>query len=340
MPISPDARNALMSSLSYRSFAVAVIIIAQFGLMGCTSAQLRRSTVCQSTTLSDINTEQVMNNLAMFIHNPAAVPYFAYPNQGTTAIQDSANVAGLGYSQGTFASSPFGLGASRQATENWVLVPVSDASKLALMRCAYQQALAPIIGADLSMCSICPDCQKLREDFHGESETAHMMCLNNDGCWLRWGTKKDVPPDCRPPYVGCYRGTYVWIAPEGHDMLARLTLTILDYAANDPTQFATRTKTVELTLGVDGKPDKEGPIKISTTIPIDQSSKAVAVFEQAAYGLYGKLYSKEDATSIEDALVAYVYRLRCEAHNPMSRSAGPARTLGCFGRIGGLRSAT
>ena len=48
-------------------------------------------------TLSDIYTQQVLNNLAMFIRNPDALPFFAFPNQGTTQIQDTGNIGNLGY---------------------------------------------------------------------------------------------------------------------------------------------------------------------------------------------------------------------------------------------------
>jgi hypothetical protein len=43
--------------------------------VGCTSVQLRHSTVAHSTTLKDIYTQQVMNNLAMFLQNPDALPF-------------------------------------------------------------------------------------------------------------------------------------------------------------------------------------------------------------------------------------------------------------------------
>ena len=87
-------------------------------------------------TLADIYTQQVMNNLAMFIENPYAIPFFAFPNQGTTQIADAGSVGGPGYTGTNFVTGPFGLSGSRQATENWVLNPISDPAKLALMRCA------------------------------------------------------------------------------------------------------------------------------------------------------------------------------------------------------------
>jgi hypothetical protein len=305
--------------LGSRRYCLVLLIVAQTSLGGCTSAQLRSSTVGQSMTLSDIYTQQVMTNLAMFAENPAAIPSFAFPNQGTASIQDSANVGGPGYLSGSFVSSPFTVNAARQATENWVLVPVSDAAKLALMRCAYQQAIATCIGVDLSSGSKCPDCQALRKEFYGAEKSSvagaayELPCLNEPSCWLKRGCEKDVPRACRAPYVGTYGETRVWVEPDGREMLARLTLTILDYATNDATQFATRTKSVEMTVDENGEllaGDAKGGVKITATIPIDQPSAAVRVFEKVGYGQYAKEYSKDDATKVEEAAVAFVVRTK------------------------------
>jgi hypothetical protein len=257
-------------------------------------------------TLSDIYTQQVLNNLAMFTDNPYAVPFFAFPNQGTTAIQDSAIVGNPGYSGLHFVTSPFVLNASRQATENWVLVPVSDAGKLALMRCAYQQAIAPCIGADLASASVCPNCLQIRNDFHNPAndhpnqQAGGLLCLNSATCWLGVGNKSDVPPKCKAPYVGCYGERYVWVLPDGRDMMARLTLTILDYAGNDPVQYGNRTKTVEMTVNENGDlaTDKEAGVKITAVIPIDQPSSAVKLFESPALQLYAQRFTRSDADEI------------------------------------------
>ncbi len=157
--------------LGHKRIVVALIMLV-LTAPGCTYVQLRKSTVNQSTTLSDIYTQQVLNNLAMFVQNPDALPFFAFPNQGTTQIQDQGTIGGPGYSSGRFASSAFGLNASRQATENWVLVPVSDPAKLSLMRCAYQQAIASCVGSDRGAITACSDCQELRKQFYGPRGSA------------------------------------------------------------------------------------------------------------------------------------------------------------------------
>lgn len=256
---------------------------------GCTSGQLRHSTVAQSTTLRDIYTQEVMNNLALFIANPDALPFFAYPNQGTTAIQDQGILGGPGYTSAHFVTSPLSLSASRQATENWVLVPISDPAKLSLMRCAYRQVLSSCIPMVPAGMSLCPNCTELRREFYGppKSESGNqnlnedLPCLDS-ACWLRWGCKHNVPKHCEAPYIGCYHGLYVWVPPEGRDMLSQLTLTILDYAVNDARQFEKRTKTVELYVNEDGSIDREGKgVKITATLPIDVPSGWVGALDRA-----------------------------------------------------------
>lgn len=257
-------------------------------LAGCTSVQLRHSTVAQSTTLAEIYTKQVIDNLALFIYNPDALPFFAYPNQGTTAIQDMGTLGGPGYNSASFVTSSFSLGASRQATENWVLVPISDPAKLALMRCAYRQALSSCIPVVPARMSLCPNCTELRRNFYGPSnaETGDpsnpdLPCLDSP-CWLCWGCKHRVPKDCDAPYVGVYRGLYVWVPPAGREMLTRLTLTILDYAVNDARQFEKRTKTVQLNVNDDGSINYEGKgVQITATLPIDVPSDWVGALDRA-----------------------------------------------------------
>jgi hypothetical protein len=279
---------------------------------GCTSAQLRLSTVAQSTTLQDIYTQEVMNNIAMFVVNPDALPFFAYPNQGTTAIQDQGTVGGPGYTSASFITSPFGLSASRQATENWVLVPVTDPAKLALMRCAYRQAISSCVGEATANGSFCPNCDNLRRAFYGPSNPAtgnprfnEELPGLNAPCWLGWGCKEMVPKNCPSPYVGFYHGLYVWVTPEGRDMLTKVTLSILDYAVNEPVQFAKRTKTVEMYVKEDGSinyADANG-VKITVTAPIDMSSETIAALDRSeAYGEFVRTFP--NARAVAERVVA------------------------------------
>jgi hypothetical protein len=123
---------------------------------GCTSLQLRYSTVNQAGTLTEIYESQVLNNLAMFVENPYALPHFAAANSGTLSITDFGQLNSPSLNQ---FRQTVGLEGSRQAAEGWTLDPVRDPRRLTLMRCAYQRALG--VAPDH-----CPDCCELEKEWH------------------------------------------------------------------------------------------------------------------------------------------------------------------------------
>jgi hypothetical protein len=100
-------------------------------------------------------------------------------------------------------------------------------------------------------------------------------------------------------------------------MLTRLTLTILDYAVNDPRQFEKRTKTVELYADADGNFRLDGKgIKVSATIPIDLPSNGLLMLERAeAYSRFLCLFSKATA----DDLIAKANELTEGKYAALSR---------------------
>ncbi len=218
---------------------------------GCTHIQLKRNTIRQARTLSDIHQQQVLNNLAMFVYDYNSFPSFAIPNQGGSNVTDTgAGVATFGFSRtgGSFLFDAlgFGLDASRRAEEAFTLTPVNDPRKLELMRCAYQKAVASCGCGIVS--EHCPDCQTIMKKFYtgnpdGDiSNTGGIVnstCIG-EACFFQVGCKKCIPKHCPCSYVGEYCGCCVYVMPEGRDELAKLTLAILDYAVNDPPQLRSK----------------------------------------------------------------------------------------------------
>ncbi len=216
-------------------------------IAGCTHIQLRNNTVNQAWTVGDIQQQQVLNNLAMFVFEPSSMPYFLVPNQGASGVNDQGNVSatpGFGRSGSgpfLFNALGFSFGAQRQASESYTTTPINDPRKLELMRCAYQQAVANCLGGEPSQ--YCPDCKSLQNNFYTGDPDGDIRaqangkvtseCLKGK-CWFQTGCKKDVPKHCPCTYVGSYCGTYVWVLPEGRNELSKLTLAILDYASNSP----------------------------------------------------------------------------------------------------------
>lgn len=127
---------------------------------GCTHLQLQHNAVKQSNSLTTIYQKQVIDNLAMFVHDPYSVPSFAIPNAGQSIVIDGGSVTvGSGAFTGRFWKF-IGVGGSRQMQEAWTLAPVTDPDKLRLMRCAYQRA----IGVP---CEPCVDCCSIEKGFYG-----------------------------------------------------------------------------------------------------------------------------------------------------------------------------
>ena len=332
---SAEGRQIMASYSKHILRNIMVVVLTCLSSFGCTDAQLRRGTVAQSMTLSDIYTQQVLNNLAMFVQNPNSLPFFAFPNQGTTSIQDTGNIGNPGYSSGHFSSSPFILNASRQATENWVLVPVSDPAKLALMRCAYQQAIASTMSLPMNDGAGCPDCAELRGDFYGPKvsatrkpdSSADSPCLDFPP-WFTWGCEKHakLPKNRACQTIGSYCGIYVCVPPECRDMLTRLTMTILDYAVNDPTQFTKRTKDVELHLDENGGfTSTDAAVKtIKATIPIDQKSDDLRILDNGTVWLefFEKGFKKKDADDLVRAATKKIEKEN-EQKAPKDRESPP-----------------
>ena len=225
---------------------------------GCTHRQLRWNTVQQSQTLTEIYEQQVLDNLAMFVYDPNSLPFFAVPNAGASNVNDQGNVrGGLLWTKAAsgLASGDLAVTGTRSMTESWTLVPISDPQKLALMRCAYQRAVAGCGVATVS--TTCPNCNKLSETFYAGRNDAGVTaeCLGG-WCWFGFGCKDCVPgggPCCK---TGKHCDLHVWVLPGGQDELSKLTLTILDFALNNPPPK--RTKEVTLFFRPDGSPGAPG----------------------------------------------------------------------------------
>jgi hypothetical protein len=152
--VDRSSLDAISGGLPMRRLGQLLSIAVLF-IVGCTYAQLQRSTINQAGTLSDLQCQQVMDNLAMFAHNPEALPHFALTTTGTAQITDTGSTSNLLASnfiaEGLW-SNQFTLGGSRAVQEAWTLLPLTDPDKLGRMKCAYQYAFRYVAHED-------PDCR-------------------------------------------------------------------------------------------------------------------------------------------------------------------------------------
>jgi hypothetical protein len=268
VPIVSAGKAIMRNALFFAAAACGVLA------NGCTHAQLRRSTVNQVGSVADIYQQQVLNNLAKFVHDSNSLPDFGVPTSGVATVSDTGGATnGLEWSNTSLIGATLGFNANRNVNQNWALKPVQDPRKLELMRCAYQQAVGKV---DCSEC--CPDCRKRFANFYtgdpcGTVPMPCQACPEKDQCKVfPEGTEERkncdacvksmkadtgiVTTECLGScwfHIGCadciskvkkrnpccligeHCGTVVWVAPgRGTDELAKLTIAILDFAVNDP----------------------------------------------------------------------------------------------------------
>lgn len=255
---------------------------------GCRHTQLQKNTVTQAGTLNNIYTQQVLDNLAMFVYAPNSMPQFAFPKSSTTQISENGQVVGglswtrliAGFATGGFVAGGADLGgsASRTASEAWTMNPIRDPHKLAPMRCAFQYAVESCGYGKAS--TECPNCELILREFHAHDVDAGHIdanCVMNlsEFPWFGAGRKGDVPKDCGCVYVGHYCDQYVWVLPEHRDQLTRLTLAILDYAVHEPPEPVQ--KDIEVTV-LRNKDDK-----IVSTTRTERFKEDVTVGGQIIY---------------------------------------------------------
>jgi hypothetical protein len=123
-----------------------VTLIILILVPGCTSTKLKTSTVSQAGTLTELQYQQVLNNLAMFCTNPELLPSLVNLNDGSAQIADLGSASYLGDWHRAFASHPTILG-SRTVVEQWGMSPVDDDTELDLLRIAFRRA----VGIDESL---------------------------------------------------------------------------------------------------------------------------------------------------------------------------------------------
>src|SRR5262249_28041747 len=131
-----------------RSGLVMLVVLPLLG--GCaTQRSLCNNTVRTTATLTELNYRMVLENVALFVANPSAMPSIAIVNAGTVTVADqktlSASTTGVpteSFAQQAGSGLPIlsvlvNPSASRSVTENWSLAPVTDIDNLRRIRCAF-----------------------------------------------------------------------------------------------------------------------------------------------------------------------------------------------------------
>jgi hypothetical protein len=114
---------------------------------GCTHNFLKNNTLRSSSTLSTLQTQQVLDNLAMLSCNEAANPCHLNLSGGLIQATDqgTASLAASVFSSGSSSNNNLApsLSAQRGLVQQWSVSPVTDGEQLETMRVAYRKALDP-----------------------------------------------------------------------------------------------------------------------------------------------------------------------------------------------------
>jgi hypothetical protein len=203
---------------------VILICFVTAPVFGCNYVQLRRNSLQQASTVRDMQYAQVLDNVAMFHANPAAVPFCSLLDTGTLQVESTGSISGgltwMPTHLALIALNPNPL-AQRKTSGTWVLRPIFDPDKLRAMRCVYQQAT----GQEVVQRG-CPGCDPHIGTTH--KNACCNQCETPPPGWYCVGTWHQVPKHAK--LVGNYADVYVWVLPGGEESLAQLTMLIYSIA--------------------------------------------------------------------------------------------------------------
>ncbi|MBX9582076.1 MAG: hypothetical protein K2X87_17360 [Gemmataceae bacterium] len=122
-------------------------VVAVLGA-GCTHTALERRTVKQASTLTDLQHQQVLDNLAAIACNPEALPWHTKVKGGLVQITDQGTATfgaefGLLVDGGIGSKFIPGVSGQRGVVGQWELDPTTEAEELELLRLAYRKATDP-----------------------------------------------------------------------------------------------------------------------------------------------------------------------------------------------------
>jgi hypothetical protein len=117
-----------------------LLCVSSLAAAGCTNMQLRRSTVGQATTVTELQYQQILNNLAMSYCDPYVLPSLISIKSGTTQAADTGTAGVLPAAEPNALIAPT-LTGSRTIVEQWSTAPITDDTTLDLLNMAYRRAL-------------------------------------------------------------------------------------------------------------------------------------------------------------------------------------------------------
>jgi hypothetical protein len=117
---------------------------------GCTHKALRKHTVLTAGTVTEMQYEMVLSNVAMLACHPGLLPWHVRLNDGAIQVNDEGrfNAESLLYRESPpiLGFDRLGPRVARNVTEQWDVGPVTDPRRLKALQAAYRRlfALGPL----------------------------------------------------------------------------------------------------------------------------------------------------------------------------------------------------
>ncbi|MBX9626079.1 MAG: hypothetical protein K2X82_19940 [Gemmataceae bacterium] len=126
---------------------IILALVATVGT-GCTHTALERRTVKQASTLTDLQHQQVLDNLAAIACNPEALPWHVKLKGGLVQVADQGSGTfgaefGAILESGNGSKFIPGVSGQRGVVNQWDVDPTSEPEELELLRLAYRKATDP-----------------------------------------------------------------------------------------------------------------------------------------------------------------------------------------------------
>lgn len=172
-------------------------------LSACQAPRLQEQTVGLASTLSDLQYEMILQNLAMLSAHGDLLPWHVKLDDGNVQVEYRARLnAELSPAASDLAPLLGGFGEYRP-TLNWGVVPVVNPQELAQLQYLYRRALG------------------LEVDEEKRPELDDEVPVD----WFGVGSRADVPGDAL--VTGRWRERYAWVSEEGLRGLSLFTLMVL-----------------------------------------------------------------------------------------------------------------
>ncbi len=120
-----------------------LVLLSLLAACGCTYLPLERRTVKQGSTLSDLQYQQVLDNLAMFACDPNSLAWHVKVTGGLVQVADQGGAGLLPSGAGNPLIAP-NVTVARNVLGQWNVDAVIESDDLELLQLAYQKAVDPL----------------------------------------------------------------------------------------------------------------------------------------------------------------------------------------------------